>query len=87
MAPAIAAPGWELTMSASRALMQIKVLNTSADTGLVTGMSPTMTPMGSAICVSSSRSSLPMTPTPGFPTSGCATSRLAKRFLSALSAA
>ena len=28
MAPTFAASGWELTMSASRALMQIKVLNT-----------------------------------------------------------
>ena len=40
-------------MSASRALMQIRALNTSVATGLVTGMSPRTTPMGSAISVSS----------------------------------
>ncbi len=66
--------------------MQIRALNTSVDTGLVIGMSPSTTPMGSAILVSGSRPP-PMIPTPGFPTSDRATSRLANRFLSALSAA
>ena len=74
-------------MSASRALMQIRALNTSVATGLVTGMSPRTTPMGSAISVSASRSWLPTTPTPGFPASDCATSRLANRFVSALQCA
>jgi hypothetical protein len=72
-------------MRAFRAFTQIKVLNTSVETGLVIGMSPSTTPIGSAISVSASRSLLPTTPTPGFPTSDCATSRLANRFLSALS--
>ena len=71
-------------MSASRALMQIRALNTSVATGLVTGMSPRTTPIGSAISVSASRSRQPTTPTPGFPTSDCATARLANRFFSAL---
>ena len=56
MAPTCAASRWQLTISASRALMQIKVLNTSVDTGLVMGMSPTTTPIGSAISVSAARS-------------------------------
>ena len=72
-------------MSASRALMQIRALNTSVATGLVIGMSPKTTPIGSAISVSASRSRRPMTPTPGLPTSDRATPRLANRFLSALS--
>ncbi len=85
VAPTFAAARWQLTMSAFRAFTQIKVLNTSVETGLVIGMSPSTTPIGSAISVSASRSLLPTTPTPGFPTSDCATSRLANRFLSALS--
>ena len=43
--------------------------------------------MGSAISVTASGSQLPTTPTPGFPASDCATSRLANRFFSALSGA
>ena len=85
MAPTFAASRWQLTMRESRALMQINALNTSVATGLVIGMSPRTTPMGSAISVSAVRPSLPTTPTPGFPTSDCATSRLANRFLFALS--
>jgi hypothetical protein len=72
-------------MSASRALMQIRALNTSVATGLVTGISPRITPMGSAISVSACRPQLLATPAAGFPASHCVTSRLANRFLSALS--
>ena len=66
--------------------MQIRALNTSVATGLVTGIRPTMTPIGSAISVSASGPLPPTTPTPGFPVSERATPRLANRFLTALSA-
>jgi hypothetical protein len=65
--------------------MQISALNTGVATGLVTGIKPRMTPIGSAISVSACGSWRPTTPTPDLPISDCATPRLANRFLSALS--
>ena len=83
-APTFAACGWQLAMRAFRAFMQIRVLNTRVETGLVTGMRPRTTPIGSAISARDSRS--PIMPTPGFPTSDFATPRLPNRFFSTLSA-
>lgn len=84
-APTPAASRWQLAMSVSRALMQIRALNTSVATGLVTGIRPTMAPIGSPISVSPSRPLPPATPMPGLPVSDGTTPRLANRFLTALS--